>query len=106
VIERSGWNEFDACVHVLSANETVWRRVEQHVRLDHPFGVEWDAILDGPFYGLSNGEQLLVLAALDLWNGRATEIRSTFGLRALVNGLDSKYVDRVLDGMRILGGRA
>ena len=97
----SGWNELDAAVHVLS-DPLIRDRCERFVSFQ---GVEWDDLLSASEHW-SHGERLLVLAALDLWNGRAHELDEQFGLRRLVSTLDAVRLERVIEGVRILCGQA
>lgn len=104
----SAWREFDAAVHVLE-DPLIWERCEPFVKRSltgHPMGIEFEALLDGPFPMFGYSEQRLVLAALDLWNARATEIDPQFGLRMLVGTLSQEHVRRIVVGMAILGNYA
>lgn len=95
----TGWNEYDAAAHVLT-DPLIAHRTAAYIS-EQPPGIEFDALLEISKLW-SHGEQLLVLAALDLWNGQAHKLDDTFGLRTFVDTLSTDHVQRVIDGMRIL----
>lgn len=96
----TGWNEYDAAVHVLE-DDLIRERTERHILRTDPRGIRFDALLEESS-GWSHGDRLMVLAALDLWNGRAVQVDDTYCLRALCGSLEFDHIERVLDGVRIL----
>lgn len=105
ILYRStGWREFDAAAHVLR-DPLIAHRTSPFIPANHPSGIGFDELLKDVYPTMRHGEQLLVVAALDLWNGRGTEVMSDFGLRKLVGTLSpSEHWLRVVEGMQILGG--
>jgi hypothetical protein len=95
----TGWNEFDAAVHVLR-DPLIEARTAAYIREEPPH-IMFDELLEISKLW-SHGEQLLVLAALDLWNGQGHQQYKSFGLRRFVDTLSTDHVQRVIDGMRIL----
>jgi hypothetical protein len=97
VTELTGWSEYDAAVHVLTAPQLDVRTA----RFIGERSIAFDELLETS-HTWSHGERLLVEAALDLWNGKAHEVNPYFGLRELVDTLDVDNLQRVIDGVLIL----
>lgn len=95
----TGWAEFDAAAHVLT-DPLIARRTSAFVAYDPP-RIDFDELLQAS-ESWSPGERLLVLAALDLGDGRAHELEEQYGLRQLINTLTTEHVQRVLEGALLL----
>lgn len=93
--ERTGWGEWDAAVHLLTAPLFHGRNVG-HIHPDRRI-IDWNQLLDQPW---SASEALLVLAAHDLWNGDGD-----VNLYDLVNRLDDTNFARLLEAIRLARGR-
>lgn len=105
----TGWNEFDAAVHVLD-DPLIAARTAPFVRDQPPAGIEFDRLLEA-CGAWSYGERLLVCAAVELWNGRGGEAAEqigvhSVGLRRLADHLDEDRLRSVIDGLLILRGLA
>lgn len=98
---RTGWSEFDAAVHVLR-DPLIAAHTGQFISFTPP-GIRFDLLLEDSMRW-SHGERLLVLAALDLWNGGAQQLGEPYGWRELANTLAFEHVERVFDAVRILCG--